>query len=128
MYSILIIDDSEDMLMIQELALTRAGYKVWTSKGAEDALKKIGSLRNVDLILLDVQMDEVSGPDLLKKVQAEFPEIYATVPVVFVTAQSEPPSAKAAGWIRKMTNLDDFVASVEKFLGQTDTGIQMRNL
>lgn len=116
MFSILTIDDSADTLMLQELALTRAGFKVWTSKGGEDALTKIGSIPHLDLILLDVHMDEISGPDLLNRVEREYPAVYSTVPVVFVTAQSEAPPFKAAGWIRKMTNLDDFVASVEKFL------------
>lgn len=116
LFSILTIDDSEDTLILQELALTRAGHNVFTSTGGEDALKKIGSLPRLDLILLDVQMKDLSGPDLLKRVREDFPEVYETVPFIFVTANSQPPEVKVAGWIRKMTDLDEFVASVESFL------------
>ena len=122
MFFILSVDDSDDTLMMQEMALTRAGHTVVTSMNGEDALNKISTLPRLDLILLDVQMNGMSGPELLKRIRIQHPNIYTKVPVVFVSAQTEPPPVRgAAGWIRKMTNIDEFVASVEKFLSYDDS-------
>lgn len=116
MSCILIVDDSDDVLMVQEMALTRAGHLVHTSVSGEDALKRISSLGKIDLILLDVQMSEMSGPEVLEAIKLRFPETYLSVPVVFVTGNATPPDMLCAGWIHKTIGLAEFVASVGRFL------------
>ena len=74
-------------------ALTRAGYEVEafeSAQAARAALEDHGD--QVDLVLTDLDMPEVSGHELLAEVRAGWPEIVTVV----VTGSSELASAIAA--------------------------------
>ena len=65
MTKILLVDDSKFLRLATERALTRAGYQVSTAIDGEDALK-IAREQNPDLILLDMLLPKMTGPDVLK--------------------------------------------------------------
>jgi two-component system, NtrC family, response regulator AtoC len=79
--TILVVDDERNMLMVMEMALEEAGYRVLTSERAEDA---ITMLRDPDLavILSDLKMPGMSGEEFIARCQQERPN----VPVIVVTA------------------------------------------
>lgn len=113
---ILAIDDNKDILTLEQLALEREGFEVITANSGKKALEMIPSLGKIDLILVDVHMDGMSGPEFLERLKTDHPEIAAQAPQVLVTGLSEPPPSIATGWIRKLTDLDEFVTSVKSFL------------
>jgi len=79
--TILVVDDERNMLMVMEMALEEAGYRVLTSERAEDA---VAMLRDPDLavVLSDLKMPGMSGEEFIANCQRERPD----VPVIVVTA------------------------------------------
>jgi two-component system OmpR family response regulator len=85
---ILCVDDDADILLVLEFSLRQVGgFEVRLCGGAEAALAELERFRP-DLILLDVMMPRVSGPQLLARLR-ESPAT-AGIPVVFMTAKAMP--------------------------------------
>jgi DNA-binding NtrC family response regulator len=78
---ILIVDDEPFNLDLLEQELTDRGYAVERASNGTQALSKVESF-HPDLILLDYQMPDMSGVDVLKEFRSRGNE----VPVVMITA------------------------------------------
>ncbi len=119
--SILVIDDSSDMLNLQRTVLELEGFEVFTAQSGTEAFKVLSEVDKPALILLDVRMEDMSGPDFLSLLEKKQPEITDAVPVVFLTAMDQIPKGKVAGFIRKPFLMDKFLEAVHGFieLGQT---------
>lgn len=87
---ILYIDDEPDIRLIVEMSLKiRPEIDVRTADGGEEALKLLASGDFwPDLVMVDVMMPGMSGPEVLAKLKAD-PKT-APLPVVFVTARAQP--------------------------------------
>ena len=82
-YSILVVDDEEDLCEILKFNLENEGYRVDTANSAEEALEM--DLSKYHLLLLDVMMGEISGfrmANILKKNKET-----EHIPIIFVTAK-----------------------------------------
>ena len=115
-HSILVIDDNSDMLELQKTILEMNGYEVFTAQSGGEALKILGEIKEPDLILLDMRMEDMSGTDFLLMLEEKKPEIIKDVPVVFHTALDEVPASKAAGFIRKARDIGKYVEDVRRFI------------
>lgn len=82
-YSILVVDDEDDLCEILRFNLETEGYAVTTAHSAEEALRL--DLTHFNLLLLDVMMDGMSGFAMAKQVKAN-PET-SHIPIVFLTAR-----------------------------------------
>jgi two-component system chemotaxis sensor kinase CheA len=81
---VLVVDDQFTVRELQRSILETAGYVVETARDGREALARIASGADVDLILTDVQMPEMDGFELLRSVRRQ-PE-HAALPVVMVTS------------------------------------------
>ena len=113
--AVLVIDDSADMLLLDRLIL-EGEFNVLTTQSGQEALSVLSKIDPPDLILLDMQMECMSGTDFLAALEEQYPEIIANVPVVFVTAMDKVPVSKAIGFIKKPIENDAFVLAVHRFL------------
>jgi putative two-component system response regulator len=84
---ILVADDSEDMRNLFQ-AMLKGKYDLKFAETGTKALVEADSEPIPDLILLDVEMPETDGYDVLAKIK-ENPAI-ASVPVIFVSGRSDP--------------------------------------
>jgi DNA-binding response OmpR family regulator len=116
--SILIVDDEPDTIGLIELTLRTAGYNVQSAVSGQLALRKIRE-ESFDLVLLDIMMPDMSGYDVLKRLQAEpFP----LPPVVFLTAKAAPQdrdmgrSLGAASYLVKPVTRGDLLDTVASVL------------
>ncbi|HEV8125032.1 MAG TPA: response regulator [Gemmatimonadales bacterium] len=74
--SILVVDDTSVVRRAAFRLLSEAGYRVFESESAEEALEVLRTARPpVDLALIDVVMPTVSGVDLGRMIQAQWPGI-----------------------------------------------------
>ena len=83
--TIFVVDDNDVNLVVANDAL-KQDYNVLTLPSAIrmfDMLKKV----KPDLILLDIEMPEMSGFDALKQLKAS--DAYADIPVMFLTSRSD---------------------------------------
>lgn len=113
---ILTIDDSPDMLYLEKMVLEAEGFEVFTADNAKAALEMLPHLHDISLILCDVQMDNMDGLEFVKTLEENHRDVFNETPVVLVTALDIPPEAKVAGYIRKPSDLNDFVSKVKSFL------------
>ena len=70
MTKILLVDDSKFLRLATERALARAGYDVSTAADGENALQMAREKRP-DVILLDMLLPKMTGPDVLKALKKD---------------------------------------------------------
>lgn len=80
---ILIVDDDISICEILEYNLKSEGYEIDVAYSAEEAIKKLHA--GIDLILLDVMMEGMSGYKMLEVLRSRGNHI----PVIFLTAKDE---------------------------------------
>jgi CheY-like chemotaxis protein len=70
MTKILLVEDSKFLRIATERALARAGYEVRTAADGQEALALAGEGKP-DLILLDMLLPKMTGPDVLKALKKD---------------------------------------------------------
>ena len=86
MVKILLVEDSKFLRIATERALTRAKYEVSTAVDGEEALQ-MAALKMPDLILLDMLLPKLSGPEVLKALKKD--PATAGIAVVVLSGLSE---------------------------------------
>jgi CheY-like chemotaxis protein len=83
---ILLVEDSKTIRLENESALKNAGYDVICAEDGESALQMAQEQRP-DLVLLDMILPKMSGPDVLKHLKSD--PATAEIPVVVLSSLSE---------------------------------------
>jgi two-component system chemotaxis response regulator CheY len=103
--TIMIVDDSQTMLMSMEGMLSKAGLSVSKANNAEEALVILKGGSKPDMIITDLNMAAMNGIQLIREVR-RLPG-YQFMPIVMLTTESqqekrnEAKSAGATGWMVK---------------------------
>jgi CheY-like chemotaxis protein len=100
---ILLVEDSKFLRISTEHALSKAGYAMSSAVDGDEALR-LARETIPDLILLDMLLPKLSGPDVLKALKAD-PATKA-IPVIVLTGMSERNAGRlrqdgASGFIEK---------------------------
>jgi CheY-like chemotaxis protein len=120
---VLLVEDSKFLRVSTERALTKAGYEVVCAGDGEEALR-LARQHSPALVLLDMMLPKVSGPDVLKALKQD--PATAGIAVMVLTSLSQK-NAKAlekdgaAGFFEKSdlmlgTGPNSLVAAVQKLL------------
>lgn len=84
--TILLVEDEPEIRDMLSFALKRAGYQVWESDTAEDALTRLdGTLPS--LLILDWMLPGMSGVDLARRLRRD--EHTTHLPIIMLTARGE---------------------------------------
>ena len=116
---VVVADDSDDIIMLVQTALTRSGYEVITAGDGETALGLIRERRPA-LAVLDVSMPKLDGLGVLVQVR-EDPSL-AGLPVILLSALAQESDVErgyklgAARYVRKPFSPRQLVATVEQVL------------
>jgi two-component system cell cycle response regulator DivK len=116
---ILIVEDNDLNLKLFRDLLGANGYLTFETK---EGIEAISLTRNVmpDLIVMDIQLPEISGLDITKKIKAD-PAI-KHIPVIAVTAfamKDDEEKILAAGceaYLSKPIAIDVFLSTIRRFL------------
>ena len=114
---IMVVDDEPDIREILQFNLENAGYEVVPAASAEAALELCG--QGVDLILLDVMMEGMSG---FKMAEVLRKEKHSQIPIIFLTARSAENdlltgfSAGGDDYIAKPFSINEVLARVRAVL------------
>lgn len=86
---VLVVDDEPDLLEILRVALTSLRpYTVSVALSAASALERIAEASTAfDIFLLDIQMPDVGGLELLGRIRRM--PLYTETPVIMLTAMSD---------------------------------------
>lgn len=116
---ILIVDDTPDNLRFLSNMLMSQGYQVRKAINGQLALKGV-QMSQPDLILLDINMPEINGYEVCKKLKSS--EITRHIPVIFISALDETLDKIKAfqvggvDYISKPFQLEEVLARVENQL------------
>lgn len=94
MTKILLVEDSRFLRVATERALARAGYEVSCAADGEEVLN-LARTKLPDLILLDMLLPKMSGPDVLMALKKD-PATKA-IPVVVISGMSQKNAARLKG-------------------------------
>jgi CheY-like chemotaxis protein len=89
--SILLVDDSRFQRLANEGVLARAGYKIVTASDGEEALRTAHD-RIPDLILLDMMLPKLGGPEVLRALKKD--PVTASIPVIVLSGLAQKNEAK----------------------------------
>lgn len=122
--TILIVDDDPDHLFMVSMMLKQEEYEVFTASNGRTALEMAQSV-SPDLILLDINMPDLSGYEVCERLKAD--ETTGDVPVIFVSAldkmldKAKAFSLGAVDYMTKPFQLEEVLALVK-------THLTLRNL
>jgi len=117
---IMIIDDSASMRQMVSFTLKDAGYDVIEATDGVDALEKISGATLIDLFLTDLNMPNMDGIELIKKIR-DIP-CYKYTPILFLTTVSQIDKKKeakqsgATGWIVKPFKSKELVDVIKRVI------------
>jgi two-component system cell cycle response regulator DivK len=118
---ILIVEDNDLNLKLFRDLLGANGYETIETKEGLEAISLTRNMRP-DLILMDIQLPEISGLDVTKKIKSD--EEIRHIPVIAVTAfamkddEEKILRAGCEAYISKPISIDHFLATVRKFLNE----------
>lgn len=81
---VLVVDDDDDLRLMFSLLLQSRGFDVLTAADGPEALRELEGHRQVDAVLLDERMPEMTGAETLGRLRA-IPHRSA-VPVISISA------------------------------------------
>ena len=116
---ILVVDDEPTIRELAQLILQDEGYHVITAENGVEALQKVRD-EMPDLVLLDMVMPGMSGPDVCRILKAEAKVNF--IPIVMFTVlgrDTDMKLAKESGcddYFLKPFTPEDLVAEVKKHL------------
>lgn len=119
MASILIVDDSPNIVYMVERILANEGHNVAKASSGREALAMVDS-KNFDLVLMDIMMPGMNGWETID-------EMYSRgkmIPVIILTVRTDA-SEKLSGlsvegvkdYITKPFDVKDFITRVNKAIG-----------
>ena len=98
---ILVVDDDKEIVELLSIYIQNEGYEVEKAYNGKEALTKIKTIKNIDLMVLDVMMPNMDGNQVLKEVRKEL-----QLPILMLSAKTTDID-KIKGLV---TGADDYVA------------------
>jgi DNA-binding response OmpR family regulator len=125
-YTVLAVDDENDVLLIVKTALQVEGYRVLTAPDGPEALKTAHD-EKPDLILLDVMMPGMDGFEVLDKLRQD--DVTCQIPVIMLTGLSERERKRSAiergikYYIVKPFDFQDLVSKVRLAIEDSEADV-----
>jgi len=127
---VLVVDDEPDLLNINSTILRSAGYEVLEASTGNDCLR-IATEEHPDLILLDVNLPDISGIDVCRQIKAD-PELIGTY-VILISGmkassenQVEGLEEGADGYIVRPISKRELLARVHAVMRIKDSETALR--
>ena len=115
---VLLIEDDSAMAQSIELMLKSEGFNVYTTDLGEEGVD-LGKLYDYDIIILDLQLPDMSGFDVLKQLRVN----KIATPILILTTESsddmkaQGKAAGATGWLVKPFDPAKLLEVVKKVIG-----------
>lgn len=119
MKKVLVIDDTEANIQLCSFILKKRGHEPIEARngleGVDSAINK-----KPDLILLDIQLPDIDGLEVAKRIRSSEKE--AKTPIIAVTSYAMPGDrdkimkAGCNGYLAKPINVDEFMTEIDRYL------------
>jgi len=115
MARILLIEDDEPLRSLYKYELEEEGYEVMIAEDGKTALKSLEQ-SSYDLIILDMVMPEMDGPEVLAKIASRQKKIPVIIHTAYVQPRGEMLSGLANACLTKSSDLSLLKSTVKKLL------------
>jgi two-component system cell cycle sensor histidine kinase/response regulator CckA len=119
--TVLVVEDEHSLRRLAQRVLERAGYRVLAASNGAEAREQFAQHRGrIDLLLTDVVMPGVSGPDLFRSLADQNPALS----VVYMSGYPEEAIERQAGldrsrpFVQKPFTASALVEAVREALGR----------
>ncbi|MEE9140985.1 MAG: response regulator [Alphaproteobacteria bacterium] len=118
--TVLIVEDNDLNMKLFNDLLEAHGYKTLQTKDGREALE-LARKHHPDLILMDIQLPEVSGLEVTKWIKED--ETLKSIPIIAVTAfamKGDEEKIREGGceaYMAKPISVVGFLETIEKFVG-----------
>lgn len=119
--NILYIEDNPDNTTLVRRALEARGYKLINATNGIKGVA-VAEAENIDLILLDINLPDIDGYEVARRLRSSSKRELASVPIIAVTANAlkgDAQKALEAGcdvYMSKPINIRELWARVEAFV------------
>ncbi len=119
--NILYIEDNHDNLMLVQRALEARGYRLLKAMNGVSGLE-VAERESVDLILLDINLPDIDGYEVARRLRHSSKTALAHIPIIAITANAlkgDAEKALEAGcdvYMSKPINIRELWARVEAFV------------
>lgn len=119
--TILYIEDNPDNMMLVKRALESRGYTLLEALSGLDGVAR-AETNEVDLILLDINLPDIDGYEVARRLRGSKKPTLAYTPIIAITANAlkgDAEKALAAGcdvYMSKPINIRELWARVEAFI------------
>ena len=117
---ILLVDDSNTILMMERMILTKGPYELVTASNGEEAIAKAATERP-DLILMDVIMPKMDGFEACRRIRQN--EGTRNTPIIMVTTRGEAQNVETGfdsgcnDYVTKPINGPELLSKLRNLLG-----------
>lgn len=119
--NVLYIEDNPDNMRLVQRALESRGYRLIQAKTGIDGVR-VAESEPVDLILLDINLPDIDGYEVARRLRASGNNVLTSVPIIALTANAlkgDAEKALEAGcdvYMSKPINIRELWARVEAFV------------
>jgi len=119
--NILYIEDNPDNMRLVQRALESRGYRLLQAKNGLDGVQ-MAEAEQVDLILLDINLPDIDGYEVARRLRNSHKRQLNSIPIIAVTANAlkgDAERALEAGcdvYMSKPINIRELWARVEAFV------------
>jgi DNA-binding NtrC family response regulator len=116
-YSILIVDDEENVTKLLNKVLIKEGYETHMAHNGEEALEVIDNC-DIDIVISDIKMPGMSGLELLKNIGKVAPFIKVVLITAFATVDTAIEALRmgAKDYITKPFNIEEIIQSLKNII------------
>jgi CheY-like chemotaxis protein len=118
--NILSVDDNDDVREITALLLRDYGYNVIEASSGSAALGRLETNEAIDLLMVDLVMPVMSGPELLERVRAKRPDIRVALITGYADRTWIDEKCPNEILIKKPYTAEQVVAGVRRALGKIE--------
>ena len=120
-HNILYIEDNPDNMLLVQRALEARGYKLLQAENGIDGITQ-AETNHIDLILLDINLPDIDGYEVAKRLRNSGNQGLAYIPIIAITANAlkgDAEKALEAGcdvYMSKPVNIRELWARVEAYV------------
>ena len=123
-YTLLIVDDSRMIRKMMKNILAASGYNIIEAKNGKEALQKVEE-ENVDLMLVDMQMPDMSGLEVIKQLKQN--DEFYNLPIFVISSTLDIESMRDAykagvlDYFKKPFSPEELKLKVEQVIRHKET-------
>ncbi len=115
MARILVVDDEIYIRRLYKEEFERDGYEVIPAADADEALRAM-TVKEPDLVILDIELERESGLQLLNRIRQDFRECAVILNTAYSTYKSDFQTWLADAYIMKSSDLNPLKEKVKDLL------------